>query len=60
MTREDAYIWGVSMALTRSEWLTLLLFLLALALNLMLLDENVQRELGLCGEGRLQTPCVEE
>mgnify|MGYP004275210141 FL=1 len=48
------------MALTRSEWLTLLLFLLALALNLMLLDENVQRELGLCGEGRLQTPCVEE
>ena len=48
------------MALTRSEWLTLFLFLLALTLNLILLDENVQQELGLCGEGRIQTPCEEE
>ena len=48
------------MALTRSEWLTLLLFLLALSLNLVLLNENVQRELGLCGEGTIQTPCEEE
>ena len=48
------------MALTRSEWLTLFLFLLALTLNLILLDENMQRELGLCGEGVTQTPCEEE
>ena len=48
------------MALTRSEWLTLFLFLLALTLNLILLDENVQRELGLCGEGTTQTACEEE
>ena len=48
------------MALTRSEWLTLFLFLLALTLNLVLLDENVQRELGLCGEGTTQTACEEE
>jgi len=48
------------MALTRSEWLTLFLFLLALIINLILLDENVQRKLGLCGEGRIQTPCEEE
>ena len=48
------------MALTRSEWLTLFLFLLALTLNLFLLDENVQQGLGLCGEGRIQTPCEEE
>ena len=48
------------MALTRNEWLTLFLFLLALTLNLILLDENVQRELGLCGEGATQTPCEEE
>ena len=48
------------MALTRREWLTLSLFLLALVINLILLDENVQREFGLCGEGKTQTPCVEE
>lgn len=48
------------MALTRNEWLTLFLFLLALIVNLILLDEDVQRELGLCGEGRIQTPCEEE
>ncbi len=48
------------MALTRREWLTLSLFLLALVINLILLDENVQREFGLCGEGKTQTPCEEE
>ena len=48
------------MALTRSEWLTLFLFLLALVVNLILLGENVQQELGLCGEGKIQTPCEEE
>lgn len=48
------------MALTRSEWLTLFLFLLALTLNMILLDESVQRKLGLCGDGPLQTPCVGE
>jgi hypothetical protein len=47
-------------ALTRSEWVTLLLFLLALLFNVILLDENVQRALGLCGEGPVQTPCEEE
>ena len=48
------------MALTRSEWLTLFLFLLAFAINLILLDENVQREFELCGEGLTQTTCEEE
>ena len=48
------------MALTGREWLTLSLFLLALVINLILLDENVQREFGLCGEGKTQTPCEEE
>jgi len=48
------------MALTRSEWSTLFLFLLALAINLILLDENVQRGFGLCGEGKTQTSCEEE
>ena len=48
------------MALTGREWLTLFLFLLAFAINLILLDENVQREFGLCGEGKTQTPCEEE
>jgi hypothetical protein len=47
-------------ALTRSEWLALLVFLLALTLNVILLDEDVQRALGLCGEGPVQTPCEEE
>ena len=47
------------MALTRSEWLTLLVFVLALTLNAILVDEDVQRALGLCG-GPLQIPCEEE
>ena len=48
------------MALRRSEWLTLLLFLIALTLNAIVLDEDVQRALGLCGEGPVQVPCEEE
>ena len=60
MTRDEAYIGDCAVALIRSEWLTLLLFLLAFALNVLLLNEEVQRKLGLCGEGPLQIPCEEE
>jgi hypothetical protein len=45
------------MALKRSETLTLVIFLLALTLNLILLDEDLLRLLGMCGEGLLQTSC---
>lgn len=45
------------MALTRSETVTLVIFLLALTLNLILLDEDLLRLLGMCGEGLLQTSC---
>jgi hypothetical protein len=45
------------MALTRSETVTLVIFLLALAFNLILLDEDLLRLLGMCGEGLLQTSC---
>jgi hypothetical protein len=45
------------MALKRSETLTLVIFLLALALNIILLDEDLLRLLGMCGEGLLQTSC---
>jgi hypothetical protein len=45
------------MALKRSETLTLVIFLLALALNIILLDEDLLRRLGMCGEGLLQTSC---
>ena len=53
------------MPLTRAEWLTLFVFLLALASNLILLNEDIQRTVGLCGDGRdfggrPQTPCEEE
>ena len=49
----------VAVALNRSEWLTLLVFVLALTLNAILVDEDVQRALGMCG-GPLQIPCEEE
>ena len=45
------------MALKRSETLTLVIFLLALTLNLILLDEDLLRLLGMCGEGLLQISC---
>ena len=45
------------MALTRSERVTLVIFLLALISNLILLDEDLLRQLGMCGEGLLQTSC---
>jgi hypothetical protein len=45
------------MALKRSETLTLVIFLLALTLNIILLDEDLLRLLGMCGEGLLQTSC---
>ena len=45
------------MALTRSESITLVIFLLALTLNVILLDEDLLRFLGMCGEGLLQTSC---
>ena len=45
------------MALKRSETVTLVIFLLALTLNLILLDEDLLRLLGMCGEGLLQTSC---
>ena len=45
------------MALKRSETLTLVIFLIALTLNLILLDEDLLRLLGMCGEGLLQTSC---
>ena len=49
----------VAVSLNRSEWLTLLVFVLALTLNAILVDEEVQRALGMCG-GPLQIPCEEE
>ena len=45
------------MALTRSETVTLVIFLLALTINLILLDEDLLRLLGMCGEGLLQISC---
>mgnify|MGYP001603582787 FL=1 len=45
------------MALTRSESITLVIFLLALTLNLTLLDKDLLRLLGMCGDGLLQTSC---
>jgi hypothetical protein len=45
------------MALKRSETVTLVIFLLALTLNLILLDEDLLRLLGMCGEGLLQISC---
>ena len=45
------------MALTRNESITLVIFLLALTLNLILLDKDLLRLLGMCGEGLLQTSC---
>ncbi len=45
------------MALTRSESITLAIFLLALTVNIILLDEDLLRLLGMCGEGLLQTSC---
>ena len=49
------------MALTRSEAVTLILFLLALTINIILLNDAVLRRLGLCGEGAFQISCeIEE
>jgi len=53
------------MSLTRAEWLTLFIFVLALSLNIVLLNEKMERKLGLCGDGvgfggSLQTPCEEK
>lgn len=45
------------MALTRSESITLVIFILALTLNIILLDEDLLRLLGMCGEGLIQTSC---
>ena len=45
------------MALTRSESITLVIFLLALTLNIILLDKDLLRRLGMCGEGLSQTSC---
>ena len=45
------------MALTRSESITLVIFLLAFTLNIILLDKDLLRLLGMCGEGLLQTSC---
>ena len=45
------------MALTRNESITLVIFLLALTLNLILLDKDLLRLLGVCGEGLIQTSC---
>ena len=45
------------MALTRSESITLVIFLLALTFNLILLDKDLLRLLGMCGDGLLQTSC---
>lgn len=47
-------------SLTRGEWLTLTLFLLALCLNGVLLNDAVQRRLGLCGDSFAQISCKEE
>ena len=45
------------MALTRSESITLVIFILALTLNLVLLDEDLLRLLGMCGDGLPQISC---
>ena len=47
-------------SLTRGEWITLLLFIFALSLNVALINDAAQRSLGLCGDGFAQTPCEEE
>ena len=47
-------------SLTRGEWITLIIFLLVLSLNWVLINDAVQRNLGLCGDGFAQTPCEEE
>jgi hypothetical protein len=49
------------MALTRSEAVTLFLFLLALTINVILLNPALERYLGWCGDGILETSCeIEE
>lgn len=53
------------MPLTRTEWLTVFIFVLALSLNIVLLNDKVEQKLGLCGDGvgfggSLQTPCEEK
>tara|TARA_R110001592_G_scaffold257188_1_gene520787 strand:+ start:425 stop:607 length:183 start_codon:yes stop_codon:yes gene_type:complete len=53
------------MPLTRTEWLTVFIFVFALSLNIVLLNDKVERKLGLCGDGvgfggSLQTPCEEK
>lgn len=45
------------MALTRSESITLVIFLLAFTLNIILLDEDPWRLRSMCGRGLLQTSC---
>jgi hypothetical protein len=45
------------MALTRSEAVTLFLFLLALTINVILLNPAIERYLGWCGDGILETSC---
>ena len=45
------------MALTRSESITLVIFILALTLNIILLDKDLLRLLGMCGESLLQISC---
>jgi hypothetical protein len=47
-------------ALTRAEWITLTVFLLALSLNAALTNDAVQRSLGLCGESFAHRPCEEK
>ena len=45
------------MALTRSESITLIIFLLAFILNIIFLDADLLRLRGMCGEGLLPTSC---
>ena len=45
------------MALTRSEALTLFLFLTALTTNIVLLNDKALRILNLCGEALVQISC---
>lgn len=45
------------MRLSRGEWITLFLFLFALSLNVALMNDVIERNLGLCGDGFAQKPC---
>ena len=48
------------MSLSRGEWTTLFLFLFALSLNAALMNDVIERKLGLCGDRFAEKPCEED